>query len=182
MKLDLFSRTQDDYRIRTLSGSIVSLLTIILMIYLFYSEILYYNSTLTKEKLIVTKNHEKLMSVEFDITFPSMSCSILSVDILDEYGQMIMGVNHDIYKRSLGFDGFPIGEAVKDSIGNSLKQESDLMVGGTAEDHRAAMNFSQCGDCYGAGAPGECCNTCDDVRNAFNRKNWILRQHGITSI
>eukprot|EP00520_Triparma_pacifica_P002546 CAMPEP_0118655306 /NCGR_PEP_ID=MMETSP0785-20121206/12853_1 /TAXON_ID=91992 /ORGANISM="Bolidomonas pacifica, Strain CCMP 1866" /LENGTH=101 /DNA_ID=CAMNT_0006548025 /DNA_START=263 /DNA_END=563 /DNA_ORIENTATION=+ len=26
-----------------------------------------------------------------------------------------------------------------------------------------------CGDCYGAGEVGECCDTCDDVRRAYRR-------------
>jgi len=34
------------------------------------------------------------------------------------------------------------------------------------------MNF--CGSCYGAGDAGECCNTCDDVKRAYQRKGWIF--------
>jgi len=32
----------------------------------------------------------------------------------------------------------------------------------------------KCGSCYGAGTKGECCNTCDDVRAAYQRKHWSL--------
>ena len=31
-----------------------------------------------------------------------------------------------------------------------------------------------CGDCYGAGDEGECCDTCDDVKRAYRRKGWGL--------
>lgn len=31
-----------------------------------------------------------------------------------------------------------------------------------------------CGDCYGAGDEGECCDTCDDVWRAYRRKGWVL--------
>jgi len=36
-----------------------------------------------------------------------------------------------------------------------------------------------CGLCYGAGHPGECCNSCDDVKRAYERKGWRLRLAGI---
>ncbi|CAN0440544.1 unnamed protein product, partial [Ectocarpus sp. 13 AM-2016] len=29
-------------------------------------------------------------------------------------------------------------------------------------------------NCYGAGAEGECCRTCEDVRKAYRRKGWRL--------
>ena len=31
-----------------------------------------------------------------------------------------------------------------------------------------------CGSCYGAGEPDECCNTCDDVKRAYQRRGWIF--------
>ena len=31
-----------------------------------------------------------------------------------------------------------------------------------------------CGSCYGAGDEKECCNTCDDVKRAYERKSWQL--------
>lgn len=33
-----------------------------------------------------------------------------------------------------------------------------------------------CGSCYGAGDEGECCNTCEDVRNAYRKKGWSFEQ------
>lgn len=29
-----------------------------------------------------------------------------------------------------------------------------------------------CGSCYGAGKPNTCCNTCDDVRDAYRLSGW----------
>ena len=32
-----------------------------------------------------------------------------------------------------------------------------------------------CGSCYGAEAEsGECCNSCEDVRNAYRLKGWVM--------
>ncbi|GLE10823.1 hypothetical protein PINS_up023074 [Pythium insidiosum] len=32
----------------------------------------------------------------------------------------------------------------------------------------------ECGSCYSAGDEGECCNTCDQVKAAYARKNWAM--------
>lgn len=31
-----------------------------------------------------------------------------------------------------------------------------------------------CGSCYSAGDPGQCCNTCDEVKSAYERKGWLM--------
>jgi hypothetical protein len=37
-----------------------------------------------------------------------------------------------------------------------------------------------CGDCYGAGNPGECCDTCEQVKEVYRRKGWHFNMHGVT--
>ena len=37
-----------------------------------------------------------------------------------------------------------------------------------------------CGDCYGAGAEGQCCNTCEEVREVYRKKGWQLAMKGVT--
>ena len=35
----------------------------------------------------------------------------------------------------------------------------------------------ECGSCYGAETePNQCCNTCDEVRDAYRRRGWALGQ------
>jgi len=38
-------------------------------------------------------------------------------------------------------------------------------------------SVSECGDCYGAGEEGECCNTCDDVERAHERSKKMVQHH-----
>lgn len=33
---------------------------------------------------------------------------------------------------------------------------------------------AECGECYGAGKEGECCNTCEEVISAYRRKSWSV--------
>jgi endoplasmic reticulum-Golgi intermediate compartment protein 3 len=37
-----------------------------------------------------------------------------------------------------------------------------------------------CGDCYGAGNPGECCDTCEQVKEVYRRKGWHFNMHGVS--
>ncbi|KAL7528400.1 hypothetical protein ACHAXR_002429, partial [Thalassiosira sp. AJA248-18] len=37
-----------------------------------------------------------------------------------------------------------------------------------------ADDEQDCGSCYGAGDDDECCNTCDDVKRAYRRKQWHI--------
>ncbi len=40
------------------------------------------------------------------------------------------------------------------------------------DDEYGSYEEIHCGSCYGAGDEGECCNTCDDVKRAYQRKGW----------
>jgi len=65
-------------------------------------------------------------------------------------------------------DGAPVAEAVKDVVG--------------VDRHEANVNIKEhleqpttCGDCYGAEtAQHPCCNTCDQVKDAYRRKGWAF--------
>eukprot|EP01042_Synura_sphagnicola_P000180 gene180-181_t len=39
---------------------------------------------------------------------------------------------------------------------------------------------SDCGNCYGAGSPGECCNTCEEVKAAYLKMGWRLKLHTVS--
>lgn len=42
----------------------------------------------------------------------------------------------------------------------------------------AADAKEACGDCYGAGDEvGQCCNSCDDVIQAYKKKGWALFEY-----
>lgn len=60
--------------------------------------------------------------------------------------------DHDVYKRRLDSSGKPKDEGKKHEIGPQNDPELEARSNGTF-----------CGSCYGAGAEGECCNTCEEV-------------------
>ncbi len=51
----------------------------------------------------------------------------------------------------------------------------------TPKPEKALVEEGACGSCYGAETPAKsCCNTCDDVREAYRLKGWAFSDpHGI---
>jgi len=33
----------------------------------------------------------------------------------------------------------------------------------------------KCGNCYGAGVEGQCCQTCDEVRVLYEKAGWLFK-------
>lgn len=78
-------------------------------------------------------------------------------------------MTHDIVKKRLDHFGNVI-ESRKDGIG-SPKIGRPLQKHGGRLDH----NETYCGSCYGAEASEhDCCNSCEEVREAYQRKRWSL--------
>jgi hypothetical protein len=145
------------------------------------------------------------LKVNFDLSFPHIACNLLALDAVDESGIPQKGVVHDIYKRKLTSGGLAVGLASKHhELGNGLLSEKDVedlhkdmdsssgssssssssggsgSDGGSGEGGVEAAAVGGCGNCYGAGDVGECCNTCDDVRRAYDRKGWLFQSQGIS--
>ncbi len=66
--------------------------------------------------------------------------------------------------------GAPIGASERDDKRGTLKTREELLKEkqkAIAEGRPSGPVNDRCMDCYGAGEPGECCNTCESVRNAY---------------
>ena len=105
------------------------------------------------------------MAINFDITMHHLPCSWLSLDVMDVSGATELDVHHDVWTRRLDPEGNAFTGAIdRRDVGPQHKVEL-LPEDGTAE----------CGSCYGASDPDSpCCNTCDDVREAYKAKHWSL--------
>ena len=123
--------------------------------------------------------------MEFDVTFPSVSCALLSIDANDPLGQpqsLHIDRTHRVWKHRIDKDGKLIGRRSKFELGNTFQEEGHLeafaekrqMTFTGVDDYAAEEEASDCGSCYGAGEENECCNTCDDVKRAYQRKGWLF--------
>ncbi|KAF8976051.1 Endoplasmic reticulum-Golgi intermediate compartment protein 3 [Entomortierella lignicola] len=160
--LDIYAKTLDDFRVKTSTGAVVTLASTLIIVILFFSEILNYRSIHIESSLIVDSGLKERMSINLDITFPSIPCYVVTLDVMDVAGAHQTDVLHSIYKIQLAPDG------------TELTREKTQKLGDTGPDQKV-VDESYCGLCYGAAKPDSgCCNTCDDVREAYGRSGWTF--------
>ncbi|XP_042012525.1 endoplasmic reticulum-Golgi intermediate compartment protein 3-like [Salvia splendens] len=167
--LDAYPKINQDFYSRTLSGGFITLTSTIVMILLFISELRLYLHAVTETKLVVDTSRSERLRINFDVTFPALPCSIVSLDAMDISGEQHLDVRHDITKKRIDALGNVI-ETRADTIG-SPKIDRPLQNHGGRLEH----NETYCGSCFGAEASdGECCNNCEEVREAYRKKGWAL--------
>ena len=64
-------------------------------------------------------------------------------------------------------------------LGDTIKSEKELETALAEAGVVPGDDKDGCGNCYGAGYSGQCCQTCDDVRNAYAAKGWRFNPQGI---
>ncbi|ERM94188.1 hypothetical protein AMTRI_Chr04g188610 [Amborella trichopoda] len=167
--LDAYPKINEDFYSRTLSGGLITIFSSIFMLLLFFSELRLYLHAATETKLMVDTSRGETLRINFDVTFPALPCSILSLDAMDISGEQHLDVKHDIIKKRIDAHGNVI-EARADGIGAPKIEKPLQRHGGRLE-----QNETYCGSCYGAeGSDDECCNSCEEVREAYRKKGWGL--------
>eukprot|EP01129_Flabellula_baltica_P015855 TRINITY_DN8219_c0_g1_i1.p1 TRINITY_DN8219_c0_g1~~TRINITY_DN8219_c0_g1_i1.p1 ORF type:complete len:374 (+),score=72.53 TRINITY_DN8219_c0_g1_i1:30-1151(+) len=167
-RFDAYPKAIDDFRIRTNAGGIVSIICGVILFWLFVSEFYLYLSSDVTPVLVVDSERNEKIRINFDITFPKMPCDFISLDAMDVSGEHQVDIEHNVFKTRL------------DSKGNKIQVGSKTSKSGLAREE-ASVDMTQklppdyCGSCYGAEArAGDCCNSCDDVRNAYRNKGWAF--------
>ena len=170
---DLLTPLSSEFRLKTVPGGILSLSCLLTVLYLTYISfsLTFLTLTHTTSFKIQSSLHPTL-PLTFSLTFPSLRCNIISIGSTDLNGQeqsLHLSKIHHVYKRRLNDKGFPIGGRKKSIIGGTFKDVEDvklkLGLENVTETNDVVENEEEkCGDCYGAGEDGECCDTCDDVR------------------
>jgi hypothetical protein len=162
--------------------------------YLIFTELGYNFQTTITERVHVNATSPRGLDVEFDISLPLLPCSLLNIDANDPTGQAMslhLDREHHVWKHRIKVkeDGEIefIGDRTKLELGSTFKEEAHIVTeleklgyNNTIEERvleeggEEAPVEIECGSCYGAGEEGECCNTCDDVKRAYNRKGWHI--------
>ena len=137
----------------------------------------------TIDHLYVNSTRTDRLKIDFDISFPQIACNLLALDAIDETGIPQKDVTFEIFKHKLNSFGKKDGKPIKhEFLGGTMLTEKDV------EKQRDEMIETAkptpipkgaCGNCYGAGAPGECCNTCDEVKYAYKRVGWVFKTQGV---
>lgn len=134
-----------------------------LIVVLTWSEFWEYRTVSVVPRLEVDKARDAKLALRLNMTFPRVPCYLLSLDVVDVVGEMQMDINHDVERTRLGRNGESLGI----QGGHGLAGDASKYV------KEAGRGPDYCGSCYGAdGPPSGCCNTCDDVREAYVRSSW----------
>ncbi|OEL21199.1 Endoplasmic reticulum-Golgi intermediate compartment protein 3 [Dichanthelium oligosanthes] len=95
--LDAYPKVNEDFYSRTLSGGLITILSSLAILLLFFSEIRLYLYSATESKLTVDTSRGERLHINFDVTFPALPCSLVAVDTMDVSGEQ----HYDIIERPL---------------------------------------------------------------------------------
>eukprot|EP00250_Pteridium_aquilinum_P003513 c13825_g1_i2 orf=635-1795(-) len=169
-QLDAFPKVNEDFYRRSLSGGIITLISSVVMLLLFLTELRIYLHPVTTTELTVDTSRGETLQIYLDITFPSLACSIVSLDAMDISGEQHLDVKHNIYKKRLDSTGKVVEPPKQETLGGPQIEKPLQRHGG-----RLGHNETYCGSCFGAEqSDDDCCNSCEEVREAYRRKGWGL--------
>jgi hypothetical protein len=100
-RLDAFTKTVEDARVRTTSGGIVTLSSLLLIMWLVWGEYADYRRVVVHPELIVDKGRGEKMEIHMNISFPRVPCELLTLDVMDVSGEIQTGVMHGVNKVRL---------------------------------------------------------------------------------
>ena len=163
---DAYPKPVEEFRVRTVSGAIITVMCGIVMTWMFISEFQYYLATDIRPEINVDTTRQEKLKIEFNITFPKIGCAYLGVDSMDVAGEHQLDLEHGVYKQRLDSAGRRV-------IASAPAKDA---VDAAASAIPAAENKGKgCGSCYGAETPTlKCCNTCQDVERAYKEKGWTF--------
>ncbi|KLJ08831.1 hypothetical protein EMPG_15725 [Blastomyces silverae] len=165
-RLDAFTKTVEDARIRTRSGGVVTISALVIIFFLIWGEWSEYRRVVVLPELVVDKGRGERMEIHLNVTFPNLPCELLTLDVMDISGEYQTGVVHGVNKLRLS----PAEE------GGQVLDITALQLHSKTDDAKD-LDPNYCGSCYGVPAPPNaqkpgCCNTCDEVREAYAIKRW----------
>ncbi|XP_004929287.1 endoplasmic reticulum-Golgi intermediate compartment protein 3 [Bombyx mandarina] len=164
-QLDAYAKTLEDFRVKTTTGATVTIIGGCIMILLFMSELHTYLSPNISEELFVDTSRGHKLRINLDIIVPTISCNYLVLDAMDSSGEQHLQMEQNIHKRRLDLDGNAIEEPKKEEISTAS----------TLKQNNSEIATLTCGSCYGAAFnESQCCNTCDDVKEAYRLRRWAL--------
>lgn len=174
-RFDAYPKTLEDFRIQTSAGGTITVFSAILMILLFAAEIRDYLTPAMNEELFVDTSRGEKLKINFDLIVHHVSCDYLSLDAMDVSGEQHIGIEHNVYKRRLDLEGKPLEEAQRE---NTLGETAKIVNKTTGSNNE--IDVIKCGSCYGAeNAEMKCCNTCQDVKQAYAKKTWKFDPRGV---
>ncbi|CAE6491953.1 unnamed protein product [Rhizoctonia solani] len=160
--LDGFGKTLSEVQVKTRTGAFLTMISAAIILVFALIEIIDYRTPAIDADLKVNTGRSESMSVKLNITFPRVPCYLLSLDITDISGDTRQDVSHNVLKTRLDATGAVMHE---NTLNYRIKSEVEHTL--------LSRPKNYCGSCYGAeSTEGECCQTCESVRQAYLTKGW----------
>ncbi|VEU35358.1 unnamed protein product [Pseudo-nitzschia multistriata] len=171
-KLDfMFPKVAEEFTVKTQGGGMATLFAYALILILVTTEIFTWReqNRLETSTAVVDTSLGKKMRVNMNITFPSLCCDDLHLDSIDVAGDSQINVEDTLVKKRLHMNGKLFSqEEIKAEL-NMHHQEQLRKL----EILKSKLPADYCGPCYGAHErEDQCCDTCDDVIEAYKNKKW----------
>ncbi|EDO17274.1 hypothetical protein Kpol_538p34 [Vanderwaltozyma polyspora DSM 70294] len=168
--LDAFARPDEEVRIRTKMGGIITISCILTTLYLLSWEWSKFREVISKPQLVVDRDHSSKLELNLDISFPNVPCDFINLDIMDDSGDLQLDVlEYGFTKTRLD----PDGKVLETDDFDMYKQ-----------DGAPSTDPNYCGPCYGSidqskndeveASERVCCQTCEDVRKAYVKAGWAF--------
>ena len=169
---DAFVKPLEDFRVRTFTGAIITFFCSFSICLLFFYEWRSYMTVDVNQELFVDMSRNQKLTINLNMTFPHLPCSILTLDLMDISGESKNDVAKGLKKIRLDKEGRVIVENLSNSKSTGASTTLETKLNNNPRD-LTANNSTKCLSCYGAEASNiKCCQTCDDVRLAYRQKNW----------
>lgn len=164
-RFDVYPKLEDDYRVKTSSGAALSVIMAIVILVLATSETIHFMTPKSVDIIEVDGTVNERMMIDLKITFFELPCSkvdLVAMDVAGEH-QLHADSSYHMHKTRISKDGTVLGDKIKTLV-NKATREKELGLEPLPDDY--------CGSCYGAKAQGECCNTCEILKEAYTAKGW----------
>jgi len=182
---DAYPRPAEEFRVRTLFGAIASIVCGLIILVLVWGEFLYYLQVTVVPEITLDQDRNSKLNITFDVTFPHIGCAYLGVDTMDVSGNHQLDITHGVYKQRLREDGTDLASPRREFVDSRPSQNEKLESEAKEKDISAGLaepepEKEKCGDCYGAQSKAiPCCNTCEDLRRAYEAKGWLLNRDNV---
>ncbi|KAI8978767.1 endoplasmic reticulum-derived transport vesicle ERV46 [Trametes punicea] len=163
--VDAFGKTMEDVKVKTRTGALLTLIAAAIILSFTTMEFFDYRRVNIDTSVVVDRSRGEKLTVKMNITFPRVPCYLLSLDVMDISGETQADITHNILKTRLDERGVPVPSSVITGLQNDLDRINSQRSNG------------YCGSCYGGvEPPSGCCNTCEDVRQAYVNRGWSFNR------